>query len=761
MSDLTSTTVHLRAAGVSLVVDVSQHRLPRIVHWGEDLGDLDEVALSALMIASTEPSVGGELDARYPVAILPEHSWGWMGTPGLSGHRDGRDHSTRFDVSTVDLTASGNTTGQEPATQRLTVQAADAVAQLDLALTIEMLGSGLVRARASVTSTGHGSSGVLGAGDAGSGEVAESPRVAPYTLDGLHLMFPVPREATELLDFTGRWIRERTPQRAAFSVGAHVREARRGKPGHDSAFVVSAGQPGFGFRRGQVWSTHVAWSGNSRTIAERTNAGVGLVGGGELMFPGEVQLAVGETYQGPWVYGSYGDGLDQMSSRFHRYLRSRPDHPHRPRPVIVNTWEAVYFDHDHAKLYALADAAAEVGAERFVLDDGWFNHRRSDNAGLGDWYVDRDVYPEGLGPLADYVRSKGMEFGLWVEPEMINPDSDLARLHPEWIAQPTPRPATAHGGGRLPLEARRQQVLDLTHPEAYAYIAERLHALVADIKPAYLKWDHNRDLLEAGSTLTGRAVGHLQTLAYYRLLDGLRSAFPGLEIESCAGGGGRVDIEVLEHAHRIWTSDTNDALERQRMQRYTGLLVPPEMMGAHIGPPTAHTTGRTQTLDFRAGTAIWGHLGIEWNVAGPEASEPATRAALSAWVALYKQFRQLLHTGTVVRSDLPVTGRVLHGVVAPDLSEALYCFASTDSVAESPTGQICLEGLDPAVTYRVSHVGPLTLSESGSRAVPPWWSAADAGGPVELSGHVLATHGIQAPGLFPEEVALIHLVRAA
>lgn len=720
----------MRAAGVSLLLDVSAPRLPRVVHWGSDLGDLDGPALETLTLASAEPAVTGDLDARYPVALLPEHSWGWMGTPGLTGHRDGRDHSTRFEASTLEFVTEGD---GDSAVQRLTVQAADAVAELDLGLTIEMLASGLVRAKASLTSTGHGS----------------SESASPYTVDGLNLLFPVPREAGELLDFTGRWIRERTPQRTAFTVGARVRESRRGKPGHDSAFLMAAGEPGFGFRSGNVWAAHVAWSGNSRTIAERTNGGIGLIGGGELLYPGEVRLTPGDTYEAPWMYASHGAGLDAMSERFHRYLRSRPAHPHRPRPVIVNTWEAAYFDHDHAKLYALADAAAEVGAERFVLDDGWFRGRRADNAGLGDWYVDDAIYPEGLVPLADYVRSKGLEFGLWFEPEMINPDSDLARAHPEWIAQ------ASIGADRLPLEARRQQVLDLTHPEAYAYIEQRLHALVADLGPAYLKWDHNRDLLEAGNTVTGRPIGHRQTLAFYRLLDGLRAAFADLEIESCAGGGGRVDIEVLHHAQRVWTSDCNDALERQRIQRYTSLLVPPEMMGAHIGPPRAHTTGRTQSLDFRAGTAIFGHLGIEWNVASPEASRPQVRAAISAWVSLHKQYRQLLHTGRVVRSDLPVDGRVLHGVVALDGTRALYSYASTDSVHDDPVGMIRLEGLTPNVVYRVSHVGPVTLADSGMRARPAWWSAVDAGESVELSGRALATLGLQAPALHPDEVVLI------
>jgi alpha-galactosidase len=722
--------IHLTASGVSVLLDVGAGRLPRVVHWGAALGDLDATGLEAVAIASTEPRVGGELDERHALSVLPEQSWGWLHTPGIAGSRGGRDHSTKFSLSSVEQYESGEGDGRVSA---VTTRAADAVAALELAVTIELLGSGLLRARAALTSTGDGS---------GGGE--------PYQLDQLTLLLPVPREATELLDFTGRWIRERTPQRSAFVTGTHLREARRGKPGHDSAFLVAAGTQSFGFRSGEVWLTHVGWSGNSRHLAERANDGTGLIGGGELLFPGEVRLAPGETYESPWVYASYSAaGLDAASARIHRWLRSRPHHPHRARPVLVNTWEAAYFDHNHDALRALADAAAEVGAERFVLDDGWFRHRRSDNAGLGDWYVDEAIYPEGLEWLAEYVRGKGLEFGLWFEPEMINPDSDLAREHPEWIAQPL------LGGGRLPIEARRQHVLDLTHPEAFAYIEERLHSLVASLKPAYLKWDHNRDLLEAGNSVTGRAIGHEQTLAFYRLLDGLQAAFPGLEIESCAGGGGRIDLGVLERTQRVWASDCNDPLERQRIQLWTSLIVPPEMMGAHIGPPRAHTTHRSASLDYRAGTAFWGHLGLEWNVAGPEASNPSTRAAISDWVSLHKEFRELLHTGDVVRSDLPVTGRVLHGVVARDGSDALFSFAATDSVVEQPTGLLRFDGLDDGRVYRVTPVGPVRLDPAFTRAMPAWWADALAGRPVALSGRALRVHGVQAPGLAPDEVVLV------
>lgn len=719
MSDL----IHLHASGVSLLLDVGEGRLPRVLHWGAELG---EGELDGVARASVEPRVGGELDERHALSVLPEHSWGWMHTPGLSGSRAGSDNFTRFTVTSVARSREGTADG---AVDRVVVEAADGVAGLALTVTIEMLGTGLVRTKAAVTST-QGNE--------------------PYQLDQLTLLLPVPREATELLDFTGRWIRERTPQRGPFLTGTHLRESRRGKPGHDSAFLIAAGTSGFGFRTGEVWLTHVGWSGNSRHLAERANDGTGLIGGGELLLPGEVRLATGETYESPWVYASYSPaGLDAASTRIHRWLRTHPAHPSGPRPVLVNTWEAAYFDHDHDALRALADAAAEVGAERFVLDDGWFRHRRADNAGLGDWFVDEEIYPEGLGWLADYVRGKGLEFGIWFEPEMINEDSDLAREHPEWIAGP--------GGDRLPIRARTQQVLDLTHPEAFTFIEERLHAVIGELRPTYIKWDHNRDLLEAANTATGRPIGHDQTLAFYRLLDGLHEAFPDLEIESCSGGGARIDLGVLERTQRVWTSDCNDPLERQRMQLWTSLIVPPEYMGAHIGPPVAHTTHRASSLDFRAGTAFWGHLGIEWNVAGPEASAPEVRAAITEWVALHKEFRELLHTGDVVRSDLPVDGRILQGVVARDRSRAVYSFASIDSVVEQPTGLLRLPGLDPDRTYRVAPVGPVRLSEAGMRAKPAWWSDAEAGSPVELTGRALGVHGVQAPGLDPEEVVLIRV----
>ena len=216
---------------------------------------------------------------------------------------------------------------------------------------------------------------------------------------------------------------------------------------------------------GEIWAVHVAWSGNHTHYAERLSTGEQVIGGGELLLPGEVVLAQGESYASPWVYGSYGTGLDEVARRFHRYLRSRRQHPSSDRPVTLNVWEAVYFDHDLERLVELAEVAAEIGVERYVLDDGWFGARRHDRAGLGDWTVSTDVWPDGLHPLVDKVTGLGMQFGLWFEPEMINLDSDAARAHPEWVMATGQRTA---GELSLPTgdQSRHTRVLRL-HPRRH------------------------------------------------------------------------------------------------------------------------------------------------------------------------------------------------------------------------------------------------------------------------------------------------------
>jgi len=494
-----------------------------------------------------------------------------------------------------------------------------------------------------------------------------------------------------------------------------------------------------------VLGVRVAWSGNSTLRLERDAATGTCLGGGALLLPGEVALAERESYRTPWVFfAAADDGLDGLAAAWHAYQRSLAAHP-TMQPVVLNVWEAVYFDHDLERLRAIADRAARVGVERFVLDDGWFRHRRNDAAGLGDWYVDESVWPDGLTPLVDKVRELGMEFGLWFEPEMVNPDSDLYREHPDWVLA---------AGDRTPLLHRNQLVLDLTRADAFDYLLERISSVLAAYPIDFVKWDHNRDLLEAGTGRRGGAPAvHEQTLAFYRLLDTLRERHPQVAWESCAAGGGRVDLGVLERVQRVWTSDMTDALARQQIQRWTVQLLAPEYAGAHVSAPTSHVTGRTFDLDFRAATALFGAFGIEWDLT---TADDDGLDRLAGWVARHQRFRPLLHTGRVVRPDSGDPAVLLHGVVSADRSEALLAHVQLDESAHNRGVAVRVPGLDPDPAYRLDWEGPVDHRAVSMSAPLP------EGGPTagaHLTGGSLATRGFWIPRRRPETITLVHLTR--
>ncbi|MGW8567000.1 alpha-galactosidase [Isoptericola sp. NPDC055881] len=739
--------VHLRADGVSLLVDVRGGQLPAVVHWGDDLGPLTAEDAAAVVLAAAAPLANSAPDEPVRLALVPEPRTGWLGRPGLAGERDGQGWSPAFTTTAATLCGAALPTGlTEAGAGALRVTATDAVAGLTLALDVELTPDGVVRARATLGNDG----------------------ADPYRVHELGVTLPVPPRARELLDLTGRWGKERVPQRHALTVGSHLREGRRGRTGFEAPTVLTAGVPGFGFGHGEVWGVHVGWSGNHRHWAERLPTGEHALGGSELLLPGEVTLATGAEYETPWVYGVHGHGLDAQAARLHRMLRRRTAHPRSPRPVTLNVWEAVYFDHDLERLTALADAAAALGVERYVLDDGWFRGRRDDTRGLGDWEVDEDVWPDGLDPIADHVHGLGMELGLWFEPEMVNLDSDLARAHPEWVMGT---------GGRVPVPSRHQHVLDLANPDAAAHVLERMSAIIGRYGVDYVKWDHNRDLVDPGSGRDGRPVVHAQTLAAYRLMAELRRRHPGLEIESCSSGGGRVDLGVAEHTQRVWVSDCTDPLERQQMQPWTAQLLPLEYLGAHVAADVSHQTRRTSSVAFRAATALFGHFGIEWDLTR---ATPGQLAELSGWVELYKAERGLLHTGRLVRQDVPAEdGLQVWGVVADDRSRALFQLATLTRPATAPPGRITLRGLDRERRYRVT---PLTASREafGFWNAPPWFGLPSADGAVAsdgvtpqprparpddvprgtvLTGRALAVSGLQAPEAVPE-TSLVLLVEA-
>jgi alpha-galactosidase len=733
----------LRSDGVSLVLDVMRGQLPAIVHWGTDLGALELADVESLILSNIDPRGSNVVDEPIRLAILPEHWTGWVGRPGLSGSRAGRAWSPKFAATEVRVDGQPVMSTEHRATlinagvASVEVDAVDEVAQLELLIALELTAGGLIRTRVDVINKGED----------------------PYAVNDCVIAFPISQSAREILDFAGHWGNERVPQRRPLTVGVHLREGRKGRTGPDAATLLHVGVPGFSFAEGEIWAVHTAWSGNHSHYAERVFTGLQVIGGGELLLPGEVILQSGETYATPWIYGAYGRGLDAVAGRFHRFLRSREGHPSATRPVTLNVWEAVYFNHDLDHLAELAEAAAAIGVERYVLDDGWFGARRNDRAGLGDWTVSPEVWPHGLHPLVDKVTGLGMEFGLWFEPEMINLDSNTAREHPEWIM------AT---GDRLPVESRHQQVINLGIPECYAYVRDAIFDILAEYKISYIKWDHNRDLIDAGTQPDGRPGVHEQTLAFYRLVDEIKAAHPGLEIESCSSGGARVDLGVLERTDRIWVSDCIDPLERQQMNRWTSQLVPPELLGSHIASGRSHTTGRVHDLSFRAATAIFGHLGIEWDLAAATAHELAD---LREWISFYKANRWLLMGGDSVRVDFPDPTVVAYGILAPDRSNAIYAVAFIGRSEVQLAGRLRLPGLDPHRRYRVR---PIVVGRPPSGlSPPPWWGAitsefephgerralgwglpADGGAGLVLSGAALAATGVMAADMHPEHAIL-------
>ncbi|GEB45899.1 MULTISPECIES: alpha-galactosidase [Microbacterium] len=703
--------VTLRAAGVAVVLGLPQDALPFVIHWGGDIGAQDADSLRELALHAQPPLATNGVDVPVIVGVVPENAAGWTGTPGLQGHRSGQAWSTRFVPVSVDISDDAPSGGS------VSVRAVDVDAQLSLGLLLELLPSGLLRLSATLRNDG----------------------VDSYTIDALDLALPVPTRADVVFDMAGRWAKERVAQSRPFTVGTHLREGRHGRTGADAATFLAAGTADLDFGQGEVWGLHVAFSGNHRVLAERAFSGERLILGGELLLPGEIQLAPGETYETPALFAGYGAGLDAVAARFHAHLRSRPSHPRSARPVVMNVWEAVYFDHELPRLLELADAAERVGVERFVLDDGWFGSRRDDTSGLGDWVIAEDVWGGGrFRALVEGVKRRGMQFGLWFEPEMVNVTSDLATAHPEWLLQVP---------GRLPVDFRHQQVLDLSHPGAFAHVFDQIVSLVREHGIDYIKWDHNRDLIEAGSTRTGRAGVHEQTLATYRLLDAIRRACPGLEIESCSSGGARVDLGILEHTDRVWASDCIDARERQQIQRWTAQLLPPELVGSHVGADRAHTTRRRIDLDFRAATALFGHFGIEWDLT---TVSPDDLQRLTAWVAYYKGVRGLIHSGTTVRRELEGGDLWLHGSVSPHRDRALYAVILRERHVTWPVGRVRLPGLDPDREYRVRVGGPGPLPAYDPRIHPSWYRSG-----ISLSGAVLQEIGVHVAALDPDTSVLL------
>ena len=673
---------------------------PTLAYWGPALpADVDAAAVAAL---GARAFGGGVLDGGEAFDLFPEAGRGFTGHPALALARQDGAFVTQLAF------VAARTEGEAQV-----IELADPAAGIEVALHVGLdRESGVAAFRSRLVNTG-----------------ADALRIDWMAAAALPLAHG--EAAPELVLWGGRWSMEFQTSRTQLADGLVVKDNRTGRTSHHAPPFAVVGQPGFGEAHGEALGLHLAWSGDARLIFERLRDGRLQAQGGELFLPGELTLAPGEVYETPILYAARSrSGLNGLSDRFHPFVRRRilgGRLAAKPRPVNFNTWEAVYFRHELSELKGLADLAASVGAERFVLDDGWFEERDDDTTSLGDWRADPRKYPDGLRPLIDHVRGLGLEFGLWVEPEMANTASQLLAAHPDW---------TLHAGDRSQPLGRGQYVLDLTRAEVAAAIFAQLDALLAAHPIGYLKWDMNRDLTHAASL--GRPASHRQTLAAYALIDRLRAAHPSVEIESCASGGGRADYEILKRAERIWTSDNNDPLDRQLIQHGFSVFFPPEVMGAHVGPSPSHSTGRRTSLATRAWTAFFGHMGIEADVRGFSEAE---RAQLAEIIALHKAHRALLHGGRTLRLEAG-PGAVAFMVVGE--TGALVSYARLETMRHAGLPPLRLAGLDPDARYRIRLLTP-------ARAPP----LADA----TATGRLLEVMGLPLPLQGPGGMAVFHLER--
>jgi alpha-galactosidase len=585
--------VALHGRESSLVIELQDGAAPLWRYWGPKLA---EDFVSGPVLLETRPTPSFSLDETVAFSVFPTFGLGWFGQSALLAHRNGQDFAHAF--TRCEINKSEN---------RISLRLNDDVAQIVVEQIFAMdIMNDVLTISASLTNNG-----------------TEDLQVAWLAAACISL----PDHAEFVQSYSGRHNNEFVEQKDHLGRAIWRKENRRGLTSHDAfpGALVVTGEMTFG--------AQLAWSGNHVQSIEWLDDGRYQWQLGEWLAPGEVQLAPGETLTSPDVLATCARNAGGVARNFHTAIRKLvtwPDGRMSPRPVHLNTWEGYYFDHDMTALTKLADAAAEVGVERFILDDGWFHKRNDDSSSLGDWWTDAAKYPDGLKPLAEHVVAKDMQFGLWIEPEMVNPDSELYRAHPEWAL---------HISGRPIQTARNQLVLDLTRPEVGDYLFETIMKVIADLPVSYLKWDHNRDLIGVADK-DGRAAYHRQIHAAYALFDRFRAALPHVEIEACAGGGGRIDAGIVQRTHRFWTSDCIDAVMRVGAQRGFLQFMPPELMGSHIGTAPAHSTGRSQALDFRAAVALQGHFGLEFDLVKTGAAE---RARIASWVAFYKQWRHLLH----------------------------------------------------------------------------------------------------------------------
>jgi alpha-galactosidase len=502
----------------------------------------------------------------------------------------------------------------------------------------------------------------------------------------------------DFITLDGAWCRERHITRARLRKGIQSVASSRGasSPNHNPACFLA--RPNTDEFHGECYAFSLLYSGNFTAFAEVDSYDNTRIGIGINPFEFQWNLKSGESFETPEAVTAFADrGLNGLSSSLHRLVRShiiRGSWKERERPILFNNWEATYFDFNEEKLLELAKQAKDTGIELFVLDDGWFGRRNDDSTSLGDWFCNLEKLPQGIKGLSEKVKSLGLLFGMWFEPEMVSEASELMKRHSEWVVG-APNRSRSYG--------RSQFVLDMSNQDVVDYLFHTLSKVIEEGDLDYIKWDMNRNITEAfGAALPPddqMSFFHRYILGTYELYERLGAAFPKVLFESCAAGGGRFDLGMMYHAPQGWTSDDTDPVERLKIQYGTSLLYPLTCMGSHVSASPNHQTGRMTTIDFRFHTAMFGLLGYELDITRLEDDD---LAAMKKQISLYKKYRSVLQFGDFYRLKNPFenAGNTAWMAVSQDKSTALCAHYKVLAKPNPPLKKLRLTGLNENSFYR-------------------------------------------------------------
>ncbi|KRM08970.1 alpha-galactosidase [Lentilactobacillus farraginis] len=511
----------------------------------------------------------------------------------------------------------------------------------------------------------------------------------------------LPDDNYDLIQFSGTWAKERHLYRNHLRPGIQSISSLRTSSSHQQNPFMILVRPETTDQQGAAFGFNLVYSGNFLDSIEVDQYNTSRILTG--INPDEFgwQLGPGASFQTPEAVLSYtSNGMNQLSQQladFYSQHLVNPRFTHQDRPILINNWEATYFDFDEAKLMTIVNQAHQLGIEMFVLDDGWFGHRDDDTTSLGDWFVDKKKFPNGIEHFSQQVHELGMKFGLWFEPEMISIDSDLYRKHPDWMI---------HDPKSTPTPGRHQFVLDMTRQDVIDYLYDRISHMIESAKLDYIKWDMNRHITEMFSSQLTAAqqleMPHRYILGVYQLYDRLTKAYPDVLFESCASGGGRFDLGLMYYAPQAWTSDDTDAAERMLIQFGTSYGYPQSMMGAHVSAVPNDQVGRVTSLKTRGAVALFGDFGYELDITK---MSPTELTQIKEQVAFYKQHRHLLQFGKFYRLDSPFVGKgnvISWQVVSNDQKQAIAARYQLLNQPNPPYTRFYFTGLDPDREYRVN-----------------------------------------------------------